>query len=55
MYNLKFIEVFPTLLMCFLFYQVEMSGSQIKVGGSPQSIADGEAYTHMREGTEIFK
>ena len=36
-------------------YQVEMSGSQIKVDGSSQSIADGEAYTHMREGTEIFK
>ena len=36
-------------------YQVEMSGSQIKVDGSSQSIADGEAYTHMREGNEIFK
>jgi len=36
-------------------HKVEMSGSQIKVDGSSQSIADGEAYTHMREGTEIFK
>ena len=32
-----------------------MSGNSLKVEGSPQNVADGEAYTHMREGTEIFK
>merc|ERR1712223_2105127 len=36
-------------------HKVEMSGNSLKVEGSPQNVADGEAYTHMREGTEIFK
>ncbi len=36
-------------------HKVEMSGMSVKVAGSPQNIADGEAYTHMKDGTEIFK